>query len=80
MACETKVSQKGCSLQKPPEENTSVGQPGIGIVRPEGHAELHTAGEHPVRLAGAQSGKVIDQDTNVAFGATDNERGLALNP
>lgn len=57
-----------------------MGEPGIGVVRPEGHAELHAAGEHPVRLVGAQSGEVIDEDTDVAFGATDNERGLAMNP
>lgn len=57
-----------------------MGEPGISIVRPKGHAELHAAGEHPVWLAGAQSGKVIDQDTNVAFSATDDERGLAMNP
>lgn len=55
-------------------------EPGIGIVRPEGHAELHAAREHPVWLTGAQSGKVINEDTNVAFGATDNERRFAMNP
>lgn len=57
-----------------------MGQPGISIVRPEGHAELHAAGEHPVRLSGTQSSKVIYQDTHVPFSATDNERGLALDP
>lgn len=74
------MTRQGCSLQEPPQQNTSVGEPCISIVRPEGHAELHTAGEHPVWLAGAQSGKVINQDTYVAFSAADNERGLAMNP
>lgn len=69
-----------CWLQEPPYENTSEGEPGVGVVRPEGHAELHTAGEHAVGLGGAQRGKVVDQDTDVALCATDNERGLATNP
>ena len=80
-ACETKVyGQAGLLTAGATQPHTSVGEPGIGIVGPEGHAELHAAGEHPVRLAGAQRGKVVDQDANVAFGATHNERGLAVNP
>lgn len=74
------TARQGWSLQELPQRNTSAGEPGVGVVRPQGHAELHAAGEHAVGLAGAQRGEVIDQHTHVALGAADGERGLAINP
>lgn len=74
------TARQGRSVQELARQNTSVSEPGVGVVRAQGHAELHAAGEHAVGLAGAQRREVIDQHPHVALGATDGERGLALNP
>lgn len=74
------TARQGWSVHELSQQNTSVSEPGVRVVRPQGHAELHAAGEHPVGLSGAQRGEVINQHSHVALGATDGERGPALNP
>ena len=50
----------------------------VGVVRPQGQPELGSWRKHPVRLAGALCGQVVDEDPDVSLGASNPQRRFAL--
>ena len=51
-----------------------IGQPLIGIIRPQRQPVLGARGEHAIGLGDAARHQIVDHDAEIAFGAVEHDR------